>query len=116
MHKFIIKKSGLSEDISYFLSAKDTLDHIARQPMENYLIMLDINMPGMSGWDLLDQITEKNQSGIYVVIVSSSVNFEDHHKARTYSQVIGFIEKPLTDVKIQALMESHLYKTSKLNG
>lgn len=117
MHKLIIKKSGLSEDITCFLNAKDTLDHIARQEHENnYLIMLDINMPEMSGWDLLDQTAEENHGGIYVVIVSSSVNAEDHDKAKTYSQIIGFIEKPLTDVKIHSLMESHSYKAARQNS
>jgi len=119
IHRRAIEKCGLP-DITCFLNGRDTLDHITLQgPDINYLIVLDINMPGISGWDLLDEITEKNHNNIHVIVVSSSVNTGDHEKAKTYSQIIGFIEKPLSDVKMITLMESHSYKTAwpdNING
>lgn len=116
MHKHLIKKSGLSADTISFPNAEDTLAYIgSHSPEINYLIILDINMPGMSGWDLLDKIIEKNYKDIFVVIVSSSVDTEDHEKAKTYSQIIAFIEKPLSDPKILTLLESHSYKNSWQN-
>lgn len=112
MHRLTIKKCALP-DGTCFLNARDALDHIARQgPGINYLIVLDINMPGISGWDLLDEITEKNHNNIHVIVVSSSVNIGDHEKAKTYPQIIGFIEKPLSVVKLIAIMDSHSYKAA----
>lgn len=62
------------------------------------VILLDLNMPVMDGWDFLDKFEEimhKFEKDIRVYIVSSSVDEKDISKSQSYSSVKGFISKPL---------------------
>ncbi|TKK67762.1 response regulator [Ilyomonas limi] len=59
------------------------------------LILLDINMPMMNGWDFLDKM-QVDATDYKVVILTSSVNAMDRTKAAKYKNVIGFMEKPAT--------------------
>ncbi len=114
MHNLFVKKSGLTDNPVSFSNAMDTLEYLAKHegPMRGHLLLLDINMPGMSGWDLLNRINENKFRNVNVVIVSSSVNTEDREKADVCERVIDFLEKPLSNAKIQALMESERYRSA----
>ena len=73
------------------------------------IVFLDINMPVLSGWDVLSKFTNfpdeiKNQFTIY--ILSSSVAVEDKEKADKCPLVAGFVEKPLTAELLQDLFFS----------
>src|SRR6476620_11369901 len=59
------------------------------------LIFLDINMPGMNGWDFLDRMAVE-EIDYKVIIRTSSVNGIDRKRAMKYMNVIGYIEKPAT--------------------
>jgi CheY-like chemotaxis protein len=101
----IVKNSGLSPHPLGFLSAEETLAYLIENNDQGqiYLILLDINMPGMDGWDFLESLKNlKFSKDIYVVMVSSSVDLADRRKADTYGNVIGYLEKP---VKATALMD-----------
>jgi CheY-like chemotaxis protein len=63
------------------------------------VILLDLNMPVMDGWDFLegfDKIKDSLIKKIRIFIVSSSVDEKDISRSQSYSSVEGFISKPLT--------------------
>jgi CheY-like chemotaxis protein len=68
------------------------------------LILLDINMPEMDGWEFLYYL-DKYQIGSDVMMLSSSVHFDDRKKSLSYSRVKCYIEKPLTEEKIQRFIK-----------
>ncbi len=77
------------------------------QPAET-VVLLDINMPGLSGWDVLDILqmhSEDIKEKLTVIIVSSSIDTRDKIKANDYTLVIGYIEKPLSIKKLKDLMD-----------
>lgn len=60
------------------------------------VIFLDINMPKISGWEILDEIEIMSRSiNIHVILISSSSNQSDKVKASKYKSIIKFLEKPL---------------------
>lgn len=65
------------------------------------LILLDINMPIMDGWEFLEAIRElKAARHLPVIMLTSSINEEDKKKSSAYSNVLGYFTKPLTDQKV----------------
>lgn len=70
------------------------------------IIMLDINMPEMDGWEFLE-VYQKTSFALAgdckLYILTSSIAPEDQGKATTYPAVSGFISKPLTMEWIEKL-------------
>ncbi|MFN6379159.1 MAG: response regulator [Flavobacteriales bacterium] len=61
------------------------------------LIMLDINMPVMDGWEFLDYFVEEfSNSSLPIVIMTSSIDTNDVKKSKAYSCIKGYYYKPVT--------------------
>jgi len=67
------------------------------------ILLLDINMPLMNGWEFLDRFGQKlNELKIPVsdhlkiYVLSSSVDKKDIEKAHLYKNVTDYIVKPIT--------------------
>ena len=100
---FIQKKLMANNDISdcplVFKRARLALDFIAAEDQEvEFLILLDINMPGMDGWDFLNELNNApDKKRYHVIMVTSSVENRDKEKAAKYPMVKGFLEKPISN-------------------
>jgi CheY-like chemotaxis protein len=98
LHEKMVTVSGFHSNPICFSSAILAMDYILtdKDTDKTYLILLDINMPEMSGWDFLDEITDYPVSDqVVVAIVTSSTNESDKRKAFTYKPVTEYIAKPL---------------------
>ena len=109
INKRLLGKTGISDRIQEFLGGEDAFEKISElEPEETLLILLDINMPVMNGWEFLNKYLElfPNRQD-KIVILSSSIDFQDRQRANGYSIVSGFLEKPLTLDKINGQMEHY---------
>ena len=98
LHKVMVARSKLCESPLSFSDGNLALEFLkaAFAEDQHYLILLDINMPVMNGWEFLDAIQDfPFAKKVLVVMVTSSVDTGDKIKAKQYSQVIYFLEKPL---------------------
>ena len=106
LHKMIVMNCGLSKNPLSFFSAKETMEYLDQHhgSKQSMLILLDINMPEMNGWQFLDMLDERGLETIYVIIVSSSVNEDDRRKSDLYRRVIGYLEKPISETTLKTLL------------
>ncbi len=72
----------------------------------NAILFLDINMPSLNGWEVLDKLDEFPdvvKGHIKIFMLSSSVDPLDTEKARDNPLVSGYIMKSLSQVKLRAV-------------
>lgn len=106
IHKQRVRNSGFHCEPLLFRNGKEALDYLIADdsPFTTKILLLDINMPVMDGWALLDALQEHTFAGkVTVAIVSSSINQSDKQKASQYPWVVAYFEKPLTDENIEFL-------------
>lgn len=73
------------------------------------LILLDINMPIMDGWDFLSEFEKIRTAGfekINIIMFTSSVYYEDIDRARGSAIVKNIYSKPLDEQKIKEIIAS----------
>ena len=106
LHKILVEKSPLPKPLHCFDNGSEAFSYICnRKSQDPILVLLDINMPAMNGWDFLDKISAEGcDNNVYVAMVTSSINSSDRKKAENYPQVIDYLEKPLSR---QACEELH---------
>ena len=105
---FIIKKLFSKNNIdvspSFYLNGLEALEEIKEKISIGAalpdLILLDINMPIMDGWQFLDEFrkTKKESKGQTIIyLVSSSDSTSDMNKAKEYQDEIeDYFFKPMT--------------------
>lgn len=106
LHSKIIQVVGLHKSPKTFNSALKALDFFdsLSDDATPILLFLDINMPVMDGWGLLDVIHQEDfDKRIHVVMVTSSVDQADKEKAALYDKVIDFVEKPFSKANLEKL-------------
>ncbi|MBC3785987.1 response regulator [Spirosoma utsteinense] len=69
------------------------------------LIFLDLNMPELDGWGFLKQMQESGQKN-RVIILTSSTSTLDQARCASFSNVIAYHTKPLTQALVNSLMQT----------
>lgn len=104
----IIKKSSFAKEVLTFNAAEAALAYLSsfiNDPADfPEIILLDINMPVMDGFDFLDEYTklpEDLQNRCHVIMISSTNSHEDFNRIKAYPSVCMFFNKPLSDAVLK---------------
>lgn len=100
--KKLIQISNFCENLLVFKNGEEAIKYM--QPLVAAadfpdVILLDINMPVMDGWEFLDEFTKiKPTIGkeVTIYMVSSSIQDNDMKRAKDYKDVAGYIVKPVS--------------------
>ncbi len=99
LQKKLMEKAGITHQVNSFNNGEDALQFLAKNGTseEAYLMFLDINMPGLSGWDVLDTLNEMNiPKDLKVIIITSSIEAADKKHAESYRKIVDFWVKPFS--------------------
>ncbi|MFT4832529.1 MAG: CheY-like chemotaxis protein [Psychroserpens sp.] len=105
VHLRILKKYS-PQAIMQFEDGSAALDYFVGKKAEGspHLVLLDINMPILGGWEFLDAVYQQGLSGnMSVIILTSSVDILDMERAKMYNNIVNFVQKPLTVEKVNSI-------------
>ncbi|MEJ2884554.1 response regulator [Pedobacter sp. GR22-6] len=107
--KKIVEKTGYAVNMVSRGNGQIAADYLRGVPEDSadfpHLILVDINMPILNGWEFLEAYEKLGiQKDPHMYMLSSSVYENDIEKAKTYKSIKGFISKPLTIERLSELL------------
>ncbi|MEN7549659.1 response regulator [Rapidithrix thailandica] len=109
----IVKKYQLAKRLLPFLDGESAIEFFKTACEEQEalpdLLLLDINLPGLDGWDFLEEfakIQSNLKKELTIYMLSSSINEQDMEKAAYNPFVSGYVTKPVTAEKLKNLLEA----------
>lgn len=82
-------------EFDFALSGEEALEYLKGNSLEVVLILSDINMPGMSGIDLLSKIRQDYNDLPPVVMMITAYGDEENYKQAMEKGADDFLTKPL---------------------
>lgn len=113
-HERKIRKMGITDNIHTCFSGQEALDFL-KSELEGIhpqptLIFLDINMPGMNGWEFLqeyEKLEVAQQGEVVLTMLSNSIDERDRSRTKDFKAVQGFYSKPLSEDYLISILEKH---------
>ena len=111
--KRMMELSDFCKSFMVFKNGQEAIDQLKPIMLngENIpdIILLDINMPIMDGWEFLDEFIKiEAHKSITIYIVSSSIDPVDLNRAKRYKNISNYIIKPISIETLKGILEEEL--------
>jgi CheY-like chemotaxis protein len=111
-HQRSIRKIDAAEKTVVMQDAGEALEYLRNQSPSNLpeLVFLDINMPGMNGWEFIEEYKKLKSitTNTIVIMLSTSQNPDDLIKAKSETSIRDFKTKPLTQDMLEKILTEYL--------
>ncbi|MEO8172558.1 MAG: response regulator [Sediminibacterium sp.] len=119
--QLLLKRTGFASEVDTVIDGSEALEYFEKlfatdpDPVKNApeLILLDINMPVMNGWEFLQEYNPRYADKLVntnIIILSSTIDPEDFALAKLYPVVMQFISKPLSIENLEELKTTSFMK------
>jgi CheY-like chemotaxis protein len=119
--QLLLKRTGFASEVVTAIDGSEALEYFENlfandpDPVGNApeLILLDINMPVMNGWEFLQEYNPRYVEKLvntHIIILSSTIDPEDFALAKQYPVVMQFISKPLSIENLEELKSAPFIK------
>ncbi|MFC5272171.1 response regulator [Adhaeribacter terreus] len=120
LNQRVIRKADINTTVEVAVNGREALEFLTNSGKftnnqtlpQAGLIFLDINMPGMNGWEFLEaykKLPEDQTRKIKVLMLTTSINPDEEKRAIDIPEVKGFIHKPLTAEKLERAINVYVF-------
>jgi two-component system, chemotaxis family, response regulator Rcp1 len=114
----IANKYKAFKDVLSFTGGKEALNYLIKAfqniELKPDIIFLDLNMPGMNGWEFIqeyEKIDPNFTNDIKVFLLTTSSNPDDYQRSKTIPAINDYLSKPLTLDTLEKIIPKH-YNTN----
>lgn len=100
-------KSG-EMDLAFAFSGEEALEYMNEHDHEAVLILSDINMPGMSGLELLKHIKEKFEKPPPIVMMITAYGDDENYNQAMKLGADDFLTKPVDFISLKEKLKSKI--------
>ncbi len=110
---FILKKSisklNICEQILTYTNGEEAIKALSVNDFTlPEIILLDINMPFMNGWEFLDEFSNINKDKkVDVYLISAHISAEDNLKAKNNCEITGILADPTDNETIMKIVSAY---------
>lgn len=116
LHSIFINKLNLDIEINAAMNGQEALDYILSKGAEKLalpcMVMLDLRMPIMDGWEFMqryeEQVSKELKEQIMIILVTISDNSDDKERATNHPHIADFAQKPLSDGVFKKIINKHV--------
>jgi CheY-like chemotaxis protein len=101
----ILKRIGIETELC--LSAEEAIQHMEQTTLPD-LIVLDIGMPGMSGWEFLDIIKAYEDTKMIPVVITTAYSDAANRLIGRLREVDRYLTKPYKPNELQSIVSQIL--------
>ena len=106
----VLRRNHVVADIQTYVNGQRAFDQLTAVVQDGGyipdLILLDLNMPLMDGWDFLEAFAGMDIHPLVpIFVLTSSIRPNDQERALRYEEVKGFFSKPLNNATIARMQQ-----------
>lgn len=114
IHQLIIDESRQCDAVRVVTSGMQALTYLTQSSHPDYIrpnvVFVDINMPGMNGFEFLDEYQQLDthlKGQVVVVMLTTSISAADRQRASSLPEINRYQTKPLTVAMIHELVDTY---------
>lgn len=108
----LIKEINIAEEIAVATDGQQALVYLQQHPITlgqangHILVLLDLNMPVMDGFEFMQEYQQQNwKDKVSVVMLTSSSNPKDIARAKDYA-FAGYLQKPFNQAELAKIVKA----------
>ncbi|ADB38038.1 response regulator [Spirosoma linguale] len=114
LHRLVIDESNQCDTVRIVNSGMQALTYLIQTDHPDYIrpdvVFVDINMPGMNGFEFLEEYQKLDtqlKGQVVVVMLTTSISFVDRQRAGSLPEINVYRTKPLTIAMISELVDAY---------